>query len=99
VVRVGEPVQRQVERSLLDGPGRGFVLLAANSDLNKRSTRASVRATIPALFPEKADQPWGYLDPVQWRNFGGWMVDNKLLNDLPDINSAITGDLLPGAGL
>jgi len=74
-------------------------LLEANPDLKEKFTRASVRATIPALFPEKRNQPWGYLDAVQWRNFGGWMVDNKLLDDLPDINAAITGDLLPGAGL
>jgi len=81
-------------------PGQAAqALIDANPDLKERTTRASVRVTIPALFPEKQSQPWGYLDPVQWRNFGGWMVDNKLLDGLPDINSAITGDLLPGAGL
>jgi putative hydroxymethylpyrimidine transport system substrate-binding protein len=81
-------------------PGQAAqALLHANPDLKKRETRASVRETIPALFPEKRGQPWGYLDAAQWRNFGGWMVDNQLLDDLPDIDSAITGDLLPGAGL
>ncbi len=81
-------------------PGQAAqALLDANPDLKERFTRASVRATIPALFPEKSDQPWGYLDAVQWRNFGGWMVDNKLLEDLPDVDAAITDDLLPGAGL
>jgi putative hydroxymethylpyrimidine transport system substrate-binding protein len=81
-------------------PGQAAqALLDANPDLREKSTRASVRATIPALFPEKSSQPWGYLDAVQWRNFGGWMVDNKLLEDLPDVDSAITDDLLPGAGL
>jgi putative hydroxymethylpyrimidine transport system substrate-binding protein len=74
-------------------------LLAASPGLKARFTRASVRETIPTLFPEKRSEPWGYLDPVQWRNYGGWMVDNKLLDQLPDINTAITGNLLPGAGL
>ena len=60
--------------------------------------RASVRVTIPTLFPA-GTRPWGYLDPVAWRNYGGWMVSNGLLKDLPDINAAVTNDLLPGQGL
>jgi hypothetical protein len=36
---------------------------------------------------------------VAWRNYGGWMVSNGLLKDLPDIRSAITNDLLPGQGI
>jgi putative hydroxymethylpyrimidine transport system substrate-binding protein len=75
------------------------VLLDANKDLKSKPTRESVRVTIPTLFPEKSDRPYGYLDPVQWRNYGGWMVDNGLLKDLPDIDAALTNDLLPGEGL
>ena len=74
-------------------------LLDANEDLKAKSTRESVRLTIPALFPEKSNRPFGFMDPVQWRNYGGWMVDNALLEDLPDIDAAITNDLLPGEGL
>ena len=55
--------------------------------------------TIPALFPEQRDQPFGYLDPVKWRNYGGWMVDNGLLDKTPDVNEALTNELLPGEGL
>jgi putative hydroxymethylpyrimidine transport system substrate-binding protein len=75
------------------------VLLDANKDLKPKPTRESVRVTIPALFPEKSAQPYGFLDPVQWRNYGGWMVDNGVLKDLPDIDAALTNDLLPGEGL
>ena len=74
-------------------------LLDANKDLKAKATRESVRLTIPTLFPEKRDQPFGYLDPVRWRNYGGWMVDNELLKELPDIDAAPTNDLLPGEGL
>jgi putative hydroxymethylpyrimidine transport system substrate-binding protein len=74
-------------------------LLDANEDLRPRTTRASVRLTIPTLFPEDEERPFGYLDPVKWRNYGGWMVDNRLLDDLPDIDATLTNDLLPGAGL
>ena len=74
-------------------------LIDANPDLRERTTRASVRLTIPALFPEKTGKPFGYLDPVEWRNYGGWMVDNGLLKELPDVDAALTNDLLPGEGL
>ena len=39
------------------------------------------------------------MDPVAWRNYGGWMVDRGVLKKLPDIPAAITNDLLPGQGL
>ena len=64
----------------------------------EKTTAASVRLTIPTLFPPSG-KPWGYLDPVAWRNYGGWMVDNGVLDELPDIPEAITNDLLPGEGL
>lgn len=73
-------------------------LLDANRDLKRKETATSVRLTIPALFPP-GGKPWGYLDPVAWRNYGGWMVSNGVLKRLPNIQSAISNDLLPGAGL
>jgi putative hydroxymethylpyrimidine transport system substrate-binding protein len=74
------------------------VIRDANRDLREQSTAPSVRLTIRTLFPPSG-RPWGFLDPVAWRNYGGWMVDNGLLDDLPDIDEAITNDLLPGEGL
>jgi putative hydroxymethylpyrimidine transport system substrate-binding protein len=74
-------------------------LIDNNEDLRPRTTRAGVRLTIPALFPEQRDQPWGYLDRVKWRNYAGWMVDNGLLDKTPDVNEALTNELLPGEGL
>ena len=74
-------------------------LIDANNDLRPRTTRASVRLTIPTLFPEQGDRPFGYLDAVKWRNYAGWMVDNGLLEKTPDVNEALTNELLPGEGL
>jgi putative hydroxymethylpyrimidine transport system substrate-binding protein len=74
-------------------------LIDNNEDLRPRTTRTSVRLTLPTLFPEDSGRPWGYLDPVKWRNYGGWMVDNGLLDELPDIDQTLTNELLPGAGL
>ena len=80
-------------------PAAARHLIDANNDLRPRTTRASVRLTIPALFPEQRDQPFGYLDAVKWRNYAGWMVDNGLLERTPDVNEALTNELLPGEGL
>jgi putative hydroxymethylpyrimidine transport system substrate-binding protein len=82
-----------------DPRGAVRALRKANPDLKAGVTRDSVRVTIPTLFPEQHGKPWGYLDPVAWRNYGGWMVDNQLLKDLPDVPATLTDDLLPGAGL
>jgi putative hydroxymethylpyrimidine transport system substrate-binding protein len=81
-----------------DPHGAAQALLDANRDLKRKETTASVRVTIPTLFP-KGDRPWGYMDPVAWRNYGGWMVSNGVLKDLPDVSRALTDDLLPGQGL
>jgi putative hydroxymethylpyrimidine transport system substrate-binding protein len=92
-------VARGAEASRKDPRGATKALLDENKDLKAKRTRASVRLTIPTLFPAKASRPWGYQDPVSWRNYGGWMVDQGLLKKLPDIQAAITNDLLPGQGL
>jgi putative hydroxymethylpyrimidine transport system substrate-binding protein len=81
-----------------DPQGATKALRDANRDLKAKETAASVRLTIPTLFP-KSGRPWGYQDPVAWQNYGGWMVSNGVLKTLPDVKSAITNDLLPGQGL
>jgi putative hydroxymethylpyrimidine transport system substrate-binding protein len=91
-------VARGASEARKDPRGAAQALLDANRHLKAKETAASVRVTIPALFP-KSGQPWGYLDPVAWRNYGGWMVTNGVLKQLPEIGSAITNDLLPGQGL
>jgi putative hydroxymethylpyrimidine transport system substrate-binding protein len=91
-------VARGATEARKDPAGAARALLDANRDLKAKETAASVRITIPTLFPP-AGHPWGYLDPVAWQNYGGWMVSNGVLKDLPDIKAAVTNDLLPGQGL
>ena len=92
-------VSRGARQARSDPAGAAAALLDANKDLRAKPTRASVRLTIPVLFPEQGNQPFGYLDPVKWRNYGGWMVDNGLLDKTPDVNEVLTNELLPGEGL
>ena len=41
-------------------------------------------ATLPLLQPSRAGNPYGYMDPEEWRTFAGWMRDNGLIKSLPE---------------
>jgi putative hydroxymethylpyrimidine transport system substrate-binding protein len=81
-----------------DPRGSAAALLDANPDLKARTTRESVRVTLPALFPSSG-KPWGHLDPEQWSAYGAWMFENELLERRPVLSEALTNELLPGEGL
>jgi len=81
-----------------DPRGAASALLDANPDLKPKTTRESVRVTLPALFPGSG-RAWGYLDPAQWRTYGAWMQDKQLLEQAPNTSEALTNELLPGEGL
>ena len=91
-------VARGASEARRDPAGASRALLDANRDLKRKETTESVRLTIPTLFP-KSGRPWGYLDPVSWQNYGGWMVSNGVLKKLPNVDAALTNKLLPGQGL
>jgi putative hydroxymethylpyrimidine transport system substrate-binding protein len=91
-------VARGASEARRDPAGASRALLDANRDLKRKETTESVRLTIPTLFP-KSGRPWGYLDPVAWQNYGGWMVSNGVLKKLPNVDAALTNKLLPGQGL
>lgn len=90
---------RGAELARKDPRGATNALLRANPGLKRKLTRASVSATIPALFPRQSGRPWGFLDPGQWRSYGVWMREQQVLNKPPDPAATLTDDLLPGAGL
>jgi putative hydroxymethylpyrimidine transport system substrate-binding protein len=89
---------RGAQQARRDPRGAARALLDASKDLKPKLTRASVRVTLPALFP-KGDEPWGYMDPKQWRLYGAWMFGHDLLSERPDTSAAFTNELLPGEGL
>lgn len=69
-------------------------LRRANRDLDPDLVRASVKATIPTLFPRDAKRPIGYMDPLKWESYGAWMAENDLINRRPDISKAVTNRFL-----
>jgi putative hydroxymethylpyrimidine transport system substrate-binding protein len=78
-------------------------LLEANSGLDPKLTRAEVAATLPLLATGRGDQsstqkarPFGYMAPLEWARFIGWMRDNGLISSLPSTSEVLSNDYLPG---
>jgi putative hydroxymethylpyrimidine transport system substrate-binding protein len=74
-------------------------LVEANPDLDRKLQRAQVKATLPVFFPRDKDKPFGYQDPVAWRTYTQWMLDNDLLSSPEGANRAMTNEFLPGEGI
>jgi putative hydroxymethylpyrimidine transport system substrate-binding protein len=86
--------------ALRDDPEAGLEpLLEADKGLDPGLQLAVVRATLPVMFPEDADQPFGYQDPEQWARYGDWMLERGLVEQPPRADQALTNELLPGEGL
>ncbi|MCW2998441.1 MAG: transporter substrate-binding protein [Solirubrobacterales bacterium] len=73
-------------------------LVAANQDLDRGLQLASVKETLPAFFPEKAGQPYGWQDPDQWKAYSDWMAMSGLVTN-PPTAAAFTNEFLPGEGV
>ncbi len=74
-------------------------LLAASPDLKRGFTAASVRATLPALFPAQSGRPFGWQDPASWQRYIDWMVENGQLDRPMAAGAVLTNEFLPGEGV
>jgi putative hydroxymethylpyrimidine transport system substrate-binding protein len=73
-------------------------LVRQNPDLDRKLQLASVRATLPVLFPTDATKPFGWQDPAAWNAYGQWMLDQRLLSSPPNAANALTDEFLAGQG-
>jgi putative hydroxymethylpyrimidine transport system substrate-binding protein len=86
-------------RLVRDNPAVGVdALLKADKGLDRGLQEAAIKATLPAFFP-KADEPWGWMEPVDWANYERWMRKNRLLKRPPSEAPPLTNEFLPGEGL
>lgn len=84
-------------RDAADNPAAATTaLLEANDDLVPRLTRAQVNRTLPVLLPRGRDAQYGFMEPEQWREFAGFMVDEDLIDEQPPTDEVLTNELLPG---
>jgi putative hydroxymethylpyrimidine transport system substrate-binding protein len=84
-----------------EDPAKGVdALLKANPDLSRDATAASLRATVPAFFPEDDDKPFGWQEPARWAVYEKWMRANGLLKQpAAGERAPLTNEFLPGEGL
>ena len=74
-------------------------LVSAAPDLDRDFALASVKATLPAFFPEDDSKPFGWQDPKAWSAYGRWMFEHELLGVEPNAGGApLTNEFLAGQG-
>jgi putative hydroxymethylpyrimidine transport system substrate-binding protein len=89
-------LERGTRAAAQDPPAATAALVRANEDLQPKLTRTQVARTLPVLLPAKREETFGFMDPEQWRDFAGFMVDEELIGSLPATDDVLTNDLLPG---
>lgn len=87
------------ERALQNDPRPALdALMKADPGLDRATLTAQVKATMPAYRPADTRFPWGFMNTNEWRAYGQWMLDHKLIESLPTPTS-LTNEYLPGQGI
>jgi putative hydroxymethylpyrimidine transport system substrate-binding protein len=97
--RFMQALQRGTRAARSDPQGAVDALIAAAPDLGRKFTEASVKATIPVLFPEDRSRAFGFQNLQQWQDYADWMRRNNLLTRPVDVGTVATNEFLPGEGL
>jgi putative hydroxymethylpyrimidine transport system substrate-binding protein len=87
-------LERGTEAAARDPEAATEAVLAAGEGLDARLTAAEVEATLP-LLRRSRDAPFGQMKAEQWERFGGFLYDEGLLSERPNISEALTNELLP----
>ncbi len=87
-------------QAVRSNPAAGVAnLVKANPGLDPKFQAAAVRATLPAFFPTKTSEPWGWQDTSQWNAYGQWMLTNHLIRNPNAVVGASTDEVLAGQGI
>jgi putative hydroxymethylpyrimidine transport system substrate-binding protein len=89
-------LQRGTEAAVKQPNAATKAVLEANHDLDPKLTEAEVEATLPLLAARTHNQPYGYMNPDEWRTFAGWMRDNGLISSLPEPGELLSNAYLSG---
>jgi putative hydroxymethylpyrimidine transport system substrate-binding protein len=89
-------LERGTDAAVADPAAATTAITEANSDLEPKLTAAEIEATLPLLAGRDGDHPYGYMDPVQWEEFGAWMRDEELISGLPKAPELLSNDYLSG---
>ncbi|HEY5143434.1 MAG TPA: ABC transporter substrate-binding protein [Solirubrobacteraceae bacterium] len=94
-----QALQRGTRAARADPEAAAGALVAAAPDIKRPYAVATVRATLPALFPQDPKDPFGWQDPAEWNAYKDWMERNSLLTQPANVGQALTNEFLPGQGV
>jgi putative hydroxymethylpyrimidine transport system substrate-binding protein len=74
-------------------------LLRVDPGLERGLQTDVVSETLPVFFPADRNKPFGWQQPNEWKAYGDWMYEQKLVKQPPKAEEALTNEFLPGEGL
>jgi putative hydroxymethylpyrimidine transport system substrate-binding protein len=96
--RLVQAIARGAQAVKADPQVGADAVVKASKDLDPGLQLASIKATLPVMFPADPRFPWGYQNADEWKAYGQWMVDNGLIKRLPTPTS-LTNEFLAGRGI
>jgi putative hydroxymethylpyrimidine transport system substrate-binding protein len=106
-VRDRGPVVRRLTQAITAGakaiqkdPAAGInPLLQASPGLDRGLQEASLKATLPVMFPKSDEDPFGWIDETEWAAYARWMAKNGLISDATVAARGWTNEFLAGQGV
>ena len=86
-------VGRGYEDAVKDPEGAARILLKAAPELDEKLVMESQKYLADQYKAEVA--AWGYIDPVRWNRFYGWLNENGLSSSEIPENAGFSNDYLP----
>jgi putative hydroxymethylpyrimidine transport system substrate-binding protein len=70
-------------------------VIAANEALDRKTTAAQMKVTLPLLAQKNGNRPFGYMDTARWQTFINWAVEKEVLNAPQRAVDVLSNALLP----
>jgi putative hydroxymethylpyrimidine transport system substrate-binding protein len=70
-------------------------VIAANQALDRKTTAAQMKVTLPLLAQTNGNKPFGYMDTTRWQTFINWAVEKEVLNAPQRAVDVLSNALLP----
>lgn len=74
-------------------------VMQSGAKLDRELQQQALAATLPVMFPEDDDKPWGWHDVNDWAEYGVWLEQSKLLKTAKLAARATTNEYLGGEGV
>jgi putative hydroxymethylpyrimidine transport system substrate-binding protein len=70
-------------------------VIAANKALDRKTTAAQMKVTLPLLAQNNGNKPFGYMDTARWQTFIDWAVEKEVLTAPQRAVDVLSNELLP----